>query len=176
MGRAVRRVRENNFTLTTESTRTMLDTPHVCQVATQLTAVIHLTIPREEIRNVMGPGIGELMAAVAAQGLTPTGPWFCHHLRMADEIWDFEISIPVSAPVVAAGRVRPSQWPAMKVARTVYQGPYEGLGDAWGEFLEWVGANGHTSAPDLYEGYVVGPESNPDPANWRTELTKPLIS
>jgi len=154
----------------------MLDTPHVCQTKTQLTAVIHLTIPREEIQNVMGPGIGELMATAAAQGITPTGPWFCHHLRMADDIWDFEISIPVSAPVVAAGRVRPSQWPAMKVVRTVYQGPYEGLGDAWSEFLDWAGAHGHTPAPDLYECYVAGPDSSPDPGNWRTELTKPLIS
>jgi effector-binding domain-containing protein len=154
----------------------MLDKPHITQTTTQLTAVIHLTIPREEIQSVMGPGIGELMATIAAQGITPTGPWFSHHLRMAPDIWDFEISVPVSAPVVAAGRVRPSQWPAMKVARTVYQGPYEGLADAWGEFLDWIDANGYTPAPDLYECYIAGPESSPDPANWRTEFTKPLTS
>ena len=154
----------------------MLDKPRITQTATQLTAVIHLTIPREEIQNVMGPGISELMATIAAQGITPTGPWFSHHLKMAPDTWDFEISVPVSAPVVAAGRVRPSQWPAMKVARTVYQGPYEGLADAWGEFIDWITANGHTPAPDLYECYVAGPESSPDPANWRTEFTKPLTS
>jgi effector-binding domain-containing protein len=154
----------------------MLDKPHITQTTTQLTAVIHLTIPREEIQSVMGPGIGELMATIAAQGITPTGPWFSHHLKMAPDTWDFEISVPVSAPVVAAGRVRPSQWPAMKVARTVYQGPYEGLADAWGEFLDWIDANGYTPAPDLYECYIAGPESSPDPANWRTEFTKPLTS
>ena len=154
----------------------MLDKPRITQTATQLTAVIHLTIPREEIQNVMGPGISELLATIAAQGITPTGPWFSHHLKMAPDTWDFEISVPVSAPVVAAGRVRPSQWPAMKVARTVYQGPYEGLADAWGEFIDWITANGHTPAPDLYECYVAGPGSSPDPANWRTEFTKPLTS
>ncbi len=154
----------------------MLDTPHITQTTTQLTAVIHLTIPREEIQNVMGPGISELMAAIADQGIKPTGPWYDHHLKMAEDTWDFEISVPVSAPVVAAGRVKPSQWPAMKVARTVYHGPYEGLGDTWGEFLDWITANGHTPAPDLYQCYVAGPESSPDPANWRTELTKPLTN
>ena len=152
----------------------MLDTPRITQTTTQLTAVIHLTIPREEIQNVMGPGISELMATIADQGIKPTGPWFDHHLKMAEDTWDFEISVPVSAPVVAAGRVKPSQWPAMKVARTVYHGPYEGLGDTWGEFLDWITANGHTPAPDLYQCYVAGPESSPDPANWRTELTKPV--
>jgi effector-binding domain-containing protein len=154
----------------------MLDTPHITQTTTRLTAVIHFTIPREEIQDVMGPGIAELMATVAAQGITPTGPWFDHHLTMAEDTWDFEICVPVSAPVVAAGRVRPSKWPAMKVARTVYRGAYEGLADAWGEFLDWITANGHTVAPDLYQCYVAGPESSPDPANWRTELTKPLTS
>ena len=51
----------------------MLDTPQIAQTTNQLTAVIRLTIPREEIRNVMGPGIAELMAAVAAQGIAPPG-------------------------------------------------------------------------------------------------------
>ena len=54
----------------------MIDTPHIAQSPSQQTAVIHLTIPREEIGIVMGPGIGELMAAVAAQGIATAGPWF----------------------------------------------------------------------------------------------------
>ena len=152
----------------------MIDTPQIIQTTAQLTAIIHLTAPREEIRNVMGPGISELMAAIAAQGITPAGPWFTHHLRRPSDTFDFEISVPVAAPVAAAGRVRPSEWPAMKVARTVYHGPYEGLGDAWGEFIDWIEANGHTPAPELWECYVAGPESNPDPATWRTELNRPL--
>ena len=152
----------------------MLDTPHITQSATQLCAAIHLVIPRDKIQSVMGPGLSELMATIAAQGIKPTGPWFTHHLKMVPDHWDFEIGVPVSAPVVAAGRVMPSQWPAMKVARTVYYGPYEGLGNAWGEFLGWIAANGYTPAPDLYECYLTGPESSPDSARWRTELTKPL--
>jgi hypothetical protein len=51
----------------------MLDAPQIAQTTNQLTAVIRLTIPRAEIRNVMGPGIAELMAAVAAQGIAPAG-------------------------------------------------------------------------------------------------------
>lgn len=51
--------------------------------------------------------------------------------------------------------------------------PYEGLGAAWGEFGAWIAAQGHTPAPDLWESYVTGPESSPDPATWRTELTQP---
>ena len=148
----------------------MLDTPQITEVAAQRTAVIRLTIPRAEIRQVMGPGIGELMAAVAAQGIGPAGPWFSHHLRMDPAVFDFEIGVPVTAPVTPVGRVVPGELPDSTVARTVYRGPYEGLGSAWGEFDAWIKANGHTPAPGLWECYVAGPESGPDPAGWRTEL------
>jgi effector-binding domain-containing protein len=154
----------------------MIDTPQITQSATQITAVIRLTIQREEIRNVMGPGIHELIAAVAAQGIAPAGPVFSHHLRMNPRIFDFEIGVAVTKPVSPAGRVQPGQLPATTVARTVYHGPYEGLGAAWGEFGAWIAANRHTPAPDLWECYVTGPESDPDPAKWRTELNRPLLS
>jgi effector-binding domain-containing protein len=154
----------------------MLDKPQITQTPDQLTAVIRLTIPRPEIRTVMGPGVRELMAAVAAQGIAPTGPWFSHHLRMDPNIFDFEISVPVTSPVAAVGRVKPGIWPATKVARTVYRGNYEGLGEAWAEFNEWIAAHGHKPGPDYWECYVTGPESTPDPAAWRTELSRPLPS
>ena len=64
----------------------------------------------------------------------------------------------------------------MTAARTYYHGPYEGLGGAWGEFSDWIAANGLRPAPDLWESYVTGPESSPDPANWRTELIRPLLA
>ena len=116
----------------------MLDTPQIARTAEQLTAVTRLTVPREEIRNVMGPGIREVMAAVAAQGIAPTGPWFTYHLRMDPAVFDFEVGVPVGAPVAAAGRVRAGHLPAATVARTVYHGPYEGLAGAWGEFEAWI--------------------------------------
>jgi hypothetical protein len=34
---------------------------------------------------------------------------------------------------------------------------------------------GHVPGPDLYEAYLVGPESSPDAAAWRTELSRPLV-
>jgi effector-binding domain-containing protein len=153
----------------------MLEAPHITQTTEQLAAIIHVIVPRDEIQHVMGPGIEEVMATLAAQGLAPMGSWFTHHLRRPTDTFDFEISVPLASPVSAAGRVKPGVWPAMKVARTVYQGSYEGLGEAWGEFLDWIETNGHRTADDLWERYLVGPESTPDPAAWRTELNRSLI-
>ena len=82
--------------------------------------------------------------------------------------------MPVEKPIVAAGRVAPSRLPATTVARTIFHGSYEGLGAAWGEFDAWIAARGFEVGPDLWECYVAGPESSADPADWRTQLNRPL--
>jgi effector-binding domain-containing protein len=153
----------------------MIDTPQIVQTAPQQVALIHLTIPKADIQTMMGPGISEVLSTIAAQGITPTGPWLTHHLKMAPDSWDFEISVPVASAVKPAGRVKPGTLRAARVARTNYHGPYEGLGDGWGELMQWIAANGHKPAPDLWECYAAGPESGPDPTKWRTELNRPLL-
>ena len=152
----------------------MIDPPTIIRTQTQLTAIIHVTVAREAMPSVIGPGIRELLKGIAAQGVAPVGPWFTHHLRRPTDTFDFQISVPVGAVVTSAGRMRPSVWPAMTLARTVYPGPYEGLGGAWGEFLKWIEASGHPQAEDLWECYLVGPDASPDPSRWRTQLNRPL--
>ena len=108
----------------------MIDTPQLIQTEEQLTAVIHLTVPRAEISIVMGPAIAEIMSIITAQGATITGPYFSYHQKRPTDIFDFEVGFPVSQPITAAGRVKMSKLPAVKVVRTIYQGGYEGLGAA----------------------------------------------
>ena len=138
-------------------------------------ASIHIVTPRSKMQLVMGPGISEVMSAVRSQGLGPAGPWFAHHLKMTPDEFDFEICVPVSAPVSALGRLKPWVRPAVKVVRTVYCGPFEGLGAAWHEFSAWIETNGYRTADDLYECYLAGPESSSDSSNWRTELSRVLV-
>jgi effector-binding domain-containing protein len=153
----------------------VIETPQIVQSPSQEVASLHIETPRAQMREVMGPGIGEVMAAVRAQGVGPTGPWFAHHLKITPDAFDFDICVPVSAPVTPVGRVRPGQRPAAKVVRTVYHGPYEGLGEAWSEFVGWMKASKCHVASDMYECYLVGPESSPDPAQWRTELSRRIV-
>ena len=153
----------------------MIDTPTILQTEKQLTAAIRLTIPRSEMQHVMGPGIGELMATVAAQGKSLSRPWFTRHFRMTPEQFDFEICVPISEPIVPAGRVVNSFLPASKVARTIYHGPFEELGSAWGEFGTWIENAGHKEDEWLWETYLTDPSENPDPSTWQTELTRPLV-
>jgi effector-binding domain-containing protein len=154
----------------------MIEAPHITHSPAQRIAFIHLTVPRSEMQQVMGPGIQELFATVAEQGVALTGPWFTHHHRMDPQTFDFDICVPVSAPVIAAGRVQPGELRAAKVARTVYAGGYEGLGAAWGEFMGWIEREQLKPAEDLWECYATGPEAGPDSTQYRTVLNRPLLA
>lgn len=153
----------------------MIDAPQIIQTEEQLTAVIHLSVPRTEIVNVMAPAIAEVLSVLNAQGIAPAGPCFSYHLRRPTESFDFEVGFPVSKPVSSTGRVKNSKLPAAKVARTVYRGAYEGLGAAWGEFCAWLDTERLRPRDGLWECYTTGPESSPEPDTWCTELNRPLM-
>ena len=152
----------------------MIDEPKIVQRPAVKMAAIHVTVPREKIREVMGPGLQELTGALEAQGVPPAGPWFTHHFEMRPDAFDFEIAVPVAADVKPAGRMKPGTLPAMRVAQTVYHGGYEGLPDGWMEFESWMSKNGHKMGAGLVEVYRVGPESGEDASKWQTELNRPL--
>lgn len=94
----------------------MIDTPQIVQTGPDRTAIIGLTCPRREIRQVMGPAISELVQTVVAQGVGPIGTWHSHHHRMTpprllaewmsrwEDVVDFEVH-PVLASPDAAARV-----------------------------------------------------------------------
>lgn len=151
----------------------MIDTPQVLESAAQHTAVIRFTIPKAQIREVMGPAMQEVIATVKQQGIGPAGPLFSRHFRIHPEVWDFEVGVPVHTPVTPAGRVIAAELPARRIASTTYHGGYEGLGAAWGEFDRTLAAAGHTASPELWECYLSGPET--PPAETRIELNRPLI-
>ena len=152
----------------------MIDTPQIVQWDRQLTAAVHLTIPRNDIQQAFGTAVAELLGVLGAQGQAPAGPLLSYHVNMPSEVFDFDIAFPVAQQIQPSGRVVGSEVPAFKVARAVYRGPMEGLGSAWGELREWIGANGHAAQHQMFERYLVGPGDTPDPAQWQTELNWPL--
>ena len=152
----------------------MIDELQIVKTEAQTAAVIRLTIARSEIQAVLGPAMREVLSIVTAQGLAPAGPMFSRHFRMDPKVFDFEVGVPVAKGVKAVGRVKPGKLPAAEVARTVYHGPYEGLGAAWVEFGARISAQKLSTTNEFWERYLAGPESGPDQRKWRTELGRPL--
>jgi hypothetical protein len=51
----------------------MIETPQIVETPAQLIAAIHIEAPRSKIQQIMGPGIGEAMAAVKTQASVRPG-------------------------------------------------------------------------------------------------------
>ena len=148
----------------------LITVPEITETQARMAAIIHLTIPRDQMRNMMPAAINEVVGTLAAQSIALAGPLFAHHLTTSADEFDLKVGFPVPAPVQIFGRVKAGELPGGSMGRAMFHGSYKGLFGAWREFGEWMKREGHRGRGDLWEIYVTGPESSPDPKNWRTEL------
>lgn len=148
----------------------MLSKPEVTTTTEQATASIRLVIPGMEMPKHMDPAIQEIIKTITSQGISIAGPMFSYHHRRPGDTFDFEIGFPVSKAVTEEGRVRNSKLPAAKVARAVYQGPYEQLGEAWGKLRAWVREQKLPESGRFFERYLNNPDEVKDASEYRTEL------
>lgn len=144
--------------------------PEIITTQAVPTAVIHLVIPGREMPKYMDPAIQEILNALKDQGAQPVGAMFSYHHRRPSETFDFEIGFPVSKAIKPIGRVVNGSLPAEKLVRSVYQGPYEGLGNAWGELQGWVRERKLAESGRFWECYLGNPQEVNDPKDYRTEL------
>ncbi len=149
-------------------------TPTIVETEALPIAKIRARVPSSEIGRHMESLTNELLAELKSQGITPAGPLFTHHFRPPDAFFDFEVCLPVAAPVRVAGRVEAGEWPAMRVVRAVHQGPYTGLVAAWGELIAWAAREGVQTTQEAWERYLLGPKTTQDSSLWRTELSRPI--
>ncbi|MBL0043155.1 MAG: GyrI-like domain-containing protein [Flavobacteriales bacterium] len=148
----------------------MISTPRIVGSKEQATASIHLNIPGRDMPKYMDPAIREIQKALADQGVQPAGPMFSYHHRRPSDTFDFEIGFPVAMAIKETGRVKNSKLPAERVVRSVYQGPYEGLAQAWPELQTWVRAQKHSEIGRFWECYLNDPREVKDHNAYLTEL------
>jgi effector-binding domain-containing protein len=153
----------------------LISAPEITATPQGPVAFIHLSIAKKEIQNAMGPAIGEVFSAVAAQGGQVAGPWFALHHAITADAWDFDVCVPTASQIQATGRVEAKTLTATRAASAVYTGPYESLHKAWSALRFWMDAKALKRQPWLCEVYEVGPESKPLPAQWKTRLFQPLV-
>lgn len=148
----------------------MISTPEVITTKEVITAAIPLVIPGRDMPKYMDPAIQDIIKTLTGQGIQIAGPMFSYHHRRPSDTFDFEIGFPVSSAIKEEGRVKNSALPAAKVVRTVYQGPYENLAEAWATLQKWVREQKLSESGRFFERYLNNPDEVQDPKEYRTEL------
>ncbi|MDJ1371483.1 GyrI-like domain-containing protein [Gulosibacter molinativorax] len=131
--------------------------------------------PTNSMAPLMDSSFTALGSAIQSGVFTPTGPAFSRYDTEFGATVDVEVGFAVAESlaaehVVGDVTIIPSELPAGKLAITKYQGRYDGLGDAWGEFLEAVKAEGYELLMPYWEAYDTEPTPEMDPADLITGL------
>lgn len=81
---------------------------------------------------------------------------------------------PVSRPR-AVGRIEVVDLPAIELAGVVHHGAHDDIDVTYGRLGAWVVEHALSVDGMVQETYLVGPDDNPDPAAWRTEIGWPVF-
>lgn len=133
----------------------------VVDLPEQPTAVIRGRASPESISDVLGHTFEAVARAAADQGRQIAGPPFARYRTMDESGWDLEAGFPVDAPVVPDGEVEPSSLPECRAARLVHTGPYDTIGEAWGEASAWLEEHGYVATDAPWESYLDDPQVQP---------------
>lgn len=134
----------------------------------------------ERIGEDIGAGLAELYTEVEVAGLHPTGSPAVTYLDPPEpgRTMNVDIDIPVlpgAGQTTPGGDARVVGRHSRPVARTIHHGDYTGIRAAYEALDEWIFSNGYRSAGPPTETYLAGPDSAPDPAGYRTEVSIPVV-
>ncbi|TXN31898.1 GyrI-like domain-containing protein [Lacisediminihabitans profunda] len=135
---------------------------------------VHEVIPMSELTDFFGRALAEAAAEMGKQGAFPGGPPVALYHGMPTDTIDVTAGFPVSRAVAPAGRVVVATLPGGSAVEATHAGPYDTLAETYGEISAWIADQKLTPAEDMFEEYLVGPDGESDPANWRTRIVFPL--
>jgi effector-binding domain-containing protein len=148
--------------------------PELVTVEPTTAAVVRGTVAAEEITDFFDRSFSVLGEAIAAQGVSPTGPAFGLYRGIPDETVDVAVGFPTDRPIEPDGAAEAGELPGGRVARVVYAGGFDGLGEAWQRLGAWIADQGLTPSETYWEVYLTEPNPEMDPADLRTELNWPV--
>ena len=143
-------------------------------VPIQEVAIAKVSCPTSGIGSIMGPTFGRVAEAITRAGGMATPPAFARYHSVTPERVDFDCGLGVAAPFSGDGEVISSRLGGCEAGVATHVGPYETIGDTWKALTVWLREQGRELHGPGWESYLTGPDVEPDPARWRTEIFLPL--
>ena len=138
------------------------------------TAVLHETVPMNELPKFFQRAYGEVYSALQAEGLKPAGPPFSLYFGMPTDKVELEVGFPVEEKFTELGDVHASTLPGGKCVHGLHIGPYETMVQTYGEMTKWLVDHHLVPSNEMWEVYMSDPQKEPDPKTWRTEIYWPV--
>lgn len=168
------------MTTTNERSPVEATEPQITSRPAQPYAAIRTKVTMDGLGEAIPTLIDETLSWLAERGVGPSGPPVIRY-HVIDMERDLDVSIGwlVEVPVSGDDRVEVGELPAGEYASLVFTDVTRGV-EGNGVLIRWAADNGvGWDAWDAYEGHAFasryelaldGPDDDPDPATWRTEV------
>lgn len=144
------------------------------ELATTTLAVARERVPMDGLAEFYDRAYRQVAEALGAAGVAPTGPAVGWYADMPTDTVDVAAGFPVPAAAVVDG-VELLTVPGGTAAVGTFQGPYDGLPDAWSKVAAWCREQDVQPRGDFWEEYVTEPSPGGDPEQNVTRLVSPLL-
>lgn len=146
----------------------------ITEHAEQQTACIRESVPMDALPEFFARAFHDTMAALQLLGMQPTGAPFAKYYGAPTTVVDVEAGFPVATAITPDGGVMAGTLPGGRVVEAMHVGPYDTLKQTYSEMARYFEADGLTPGAVMWESYLSDPESEPDPATWRTHVCWPI--
>ena len=144
---------------------------------------IRQVVPWDALAGVIGRDVPLVATALQRHGTTAAGAPYARYRGDPGSTVDVEVGFPVVEPVPQDGVVVDlppgthlvvEPLPAVRAAETVHTGDYDSLRETYARMAAWVSEHHLAPLDQSWEIYESGPDSDPDPATWRTRVVLPV--
>jgi effector-binding domain-containing protein len=143
------------------------------EVHERSTLSIRTTTSAENLPQVIGKSLWQVVDYLSTEGVQPAGPPFALYHNMDMSNLDVEMGFPVNEKVPGTEEVKPSSIPAGKVAVDMHLGPYETMEVTYNKMLAALQEQGLEMDTFMYEFYLNDPDEV-SPEEIQTEIFMPI--
>jgi len=135
---------------------------------------IHKVGNGQEMENFFMEGYTILGKYIIENKAKTNGPPFSLYYKWENNLFDFDICMPVIKPLKGDKTIKPGKLKAGKILTVKYYGPYEGTGRAYAAAMKWLSDKKLKINGAPREVFVTDPMTEKDPSKWLTLIIYPI--
>lgn len=143
------------------------------QVPQRNTLSIRTTTRAENLPQVIGKSLWQIMDYLSSEGVQPAGPPFALYHNMDMSKLDVEMGFPINEELPGDDEVKPSSIPAGEAAVDIHLGPYETMEATYNRMIAALQEQGLEMDTFMYEFYLNDP-GEVSPEEIQTEIFMPI--
>ncbi len=146
----------------------------VCELTEQPVLGMHEVVPVGELSAFFGRAFSAVARDLERHGVAPVGPPVALYDAAVGATADVTAGFPTVETVPPGEGLIDVVLPAGPAVEVIHRGPYDSMEGTYADLMEWFAANKVQAGPVMWEEYLVGPDSAPDPADWVTRIVWPV--